>query len=484
MTDTFISMNGSPLVLKVDSVLTDAAGTAIPQGKVVLSANNQAEAYHVNALKNIPAGATVTITAAPSSADWQDVQYAVGSLYALVQNGAVVSGLSSEVNPRTAVGQKADGTLVFYTIDGRNAGHSIGASLPQVAQRLMELGCTTALCLDGGGSTTFTVTQPDSTAAKTINRPSGGSERAVSNQIFLVASNQSSGALGHFYVSADNSCVLAGSKVNITASAVDTNYIPMSGRSYSLSTSAGAIESGVLTTPSSGGDVTVTASGGGQSGSTVVHAVTTPDSISVKNGSTAITTLTVAPGGTATLTASAIYKHLALKADQEAFTWTVGGNIGTVDKTGKFTAGSPGTGTLTVSAGGKTATVQISVSNIALATVEDFEAGVPGLASYSYGATIARVTDANLVKYGKAAAAVNYTIGADGNASLLFAAPYSIGSAYTQVSFWMYGDNSGSALTMIRAHSSAVTGRLSFFRVGTIPLARDRGNLTIDAGLY
>ena len=37
---------------------------------------------------------------------------------------------------------------------------------------------------------------------------------------------------------------------------------------------------------------------------------------------------------------------------------------------------------------------------------------------------------------------------------------------------------------MIRAHSSAVTGRLSFFRVGTIPLARDRGNLTIDAGLY
>lgn len=444
-----LAMNGSPLVLKVDSVLTDAAGTAIPQGKVVLSANNQADAYHVDALKNIPVGATVTITAAPSSAEWLDVQYAVGSLYALVQDGAVVSGLSSEVNPRTAVGQKADGTLVFYTIDGRKAGHSIGASMPQVAQRLVELGCTTALCLDGGGSTTFTVTQPDSTTAKTINRPSGGSERAVSNQIFLVASNQSSGELGHFYVSADNSYVLAGSKVNITASAVDTNYIPMSGGSYTLNASAGEIGSGVLTTPLSGGDVTVTASGGGQSGSTVVHAITTPDSISVKNGSTAVTTLTVAPGGTATLTASAVYKHLSLKADQEAFTWTVGGNIGTVDKTGKFTAGSPGTGTLTVSAGGKTATVQVSVSNIALATVEDFEAGVPELASYSYGAAISQVTDANLVKYGKAAAAVNYTIGADGNASLLFAAPYSIGSAYTQVSFWLYGDNSGSALTLV-----------------------------------
>lgn len=444
-----LAMNGSPLVLKVDSVLTDAAGTAVPQGKVVLSANNQADAYHVNALKNVPVGATVTITATPSTADWIDVQYAVGALYALVENGGVVSGLPPEVNPRTAVGQKADGTLVFYTIDGRKAGHSIGASMTQVAQRLMELGCVTALCLDGGGSTTFTVTQPDSTTAKTINRPSGGSERAVSNQIFLVASNQPSGELGHFYVSANNRYVLAGSKVNITASAVDTNYIPMSGGSYTLSASAGEVGDGVLTTPSSGGDVTVTASGGGQSGSTVIHAITTPDSISVKNGSTAVKTLTVAPGGTATLTASAVYNHLALKADQEAFTWTVSGDIGTVDKTGKFTAGSPGTGTLTVSAGGKTAAVQVSVSNIALATVEDFEASVPELASYSYGATISQVTDANLVKYGKAAAAVNYTIGADGNASLLFATPYSIGSAYTQVSFWLYGDKSGNALTMV-----------------------------------
>lgn len=444
-----LAMNGSPLVLKVDSVLTDAAGTAVPQGKVVLSANNQAAAYHVDALKNIPVGATVTITATPSTTEWQDVQYAVGALYSLVENGGVVSGLPSEVNPRTAVGQKADGTLVFYTIDGRKAGHSIGASMTQVAQRLVELGCVTALCMDGGGSTTFTVTQPDSTTAKTINRPSGGSERAVSNQIFLVASNQPSGELGHFFVSADNRYVLAGSKVNITASAVDTNYIPMSSRSYTLSASAGEVGDGVLTTPSSGGDVTVTASGSGQAGSTVIHAITTPDSISVKNGSTTVTTLTVAPGGTAALTASAVYNHLALKADQEAFTWAVSGDIGSVDNTGKFTAGSPGTGTLTVSAGGKTATVQVSVSNIALAAVEDFEAGVPELATYSYGAAISPVTDANLVKYGKAAAAVNYTIGADGNASLLFAAPYSIGSAYTQLSFWLYGDNSGSALTMV-----------------------------------
>lgn len=479
-----LAMNGDPLVLRVDSVLTDAAGTAVPQGKVVLSVNNQADAYHVNALKNIPVGGTVTLTAAPSTGDWVDVQYAVGALYSLVQNGAVVSGLPSEVNPRTAVGQRADGTLVFYTIDGRKTGHSIGASMTQVAQRLIELGCVTALCLDGGGSTTFTVTQPDATTAKTINKPSGGSERAVSNQIFLVSSNQPSGELGHFYVSADNDYVLAGSKVKITASAVDTNYIPMSGRSYTLSTSAGEIQDGVLDTPASGGDVTVTASSGGQSGSTVVHAITTPDSISVKNGSAAITTLTVAPGGTVNLTASAVYRHFALKADQEAFTWSVTGNIGTVDKAGKFTAGSPGSGTLTVSAGGKTATIQVSVSNIALATVEDFEAGVPALASYSYGATIAQTKDMNVVKYGKAAAAVNYTIGADGNASLLVAAPYSIGSAYTQLSFWMYGDNSGSALTMVTSDGTNTAetpaGNVDFTGWKQITVALPTGTVSFE----
>ena len=49
----------------------------------------------------------------------------------------------------------------------------------------------------------ISVTQPDEWTASTINRPSDGSERAVSNQIFLVATGEPSGDLSHFYVSAD-----------------------------------------------------------------------------------------------------------------------------------------------------------------------------------------------------------------------------------------------------------------------------------------
>ena len=141
-----------------------------------------------------PQGSELTLTVSANDG-WEDVEYAIGALYCLAENGAVVPNLAAGSNPRTAVGQKADGTLVFYTIDGRKTGHSIGASLTQVGERLLELGCQTVLCLDGGGSTNLAVTTPDSTAATIINRPSE-TGRKVTNQVFLVASDRASGRSG------------------------------------------------------------------------------------------------------------------------------------------------------------------------------------------------------------------------------------------------------------------------------------------------
>ena len=156
---------GGTMTLVVDQVIEATSATAIGPDQIVLSANALSNTYYTDALRNIPVGATVTITVSAANEAWNDVQYAVGALYSLVQDGAVVSGLPSGVNPRTAVGVTADGTVVFYTIDGRRSGHSIGASLSQVAQRMIELGCVAAIGLDGGGSTTITVTQPDDTTA-------------------------------------------------------------------------------------------------------------------------------------------------------------------------------------------------------------------------------------------------------------------------------------------------------------------------------
>ncbi|MDA5107242.1 phosphodiester glycosidase family protein [Brevibacillus thermoruber] len=56
------------------------------------------------------------------------------------------------IQPRTAVGQKADGTIVFLVIDGRQPGHSIGASMNDVAEILASRGVVNAMAMDGGSS--------------------------------------------------------------------------------------------------------------------------------------------------------------------------------------------------------------------------------------------------------------------------------------------------------------------------------------------
>ena len=442
---------GGTLTVTVDQVLDGASATPIGPDQVVLSANLQSSAYHVDALRNIPVGTEIAFSITAADAAWDEVEHAVGALYALVLDGAVVAGLPTDTAPRTAVGQKADGTLVFYTIDGRRSGHSIGATMSQVAARLMELGCVNALCLDGGGSTTLSVTEPDEWEAKAVNRPSDGRERSVSNQLFLVAGNEPSGQLSHFYVSADQDYVLAGSKVEISASAVDTNFLPMD-RSYDLSTDGGSMDGHVLTTPRESGDVTVTAQSNGRSGSTVVHVIGEPDAVAVRDASgNALTKLSVAPGSVTQLTASAAYRHLPLKADPEAFTWTVEGEIGTVDVAGNFTASAPGSGTITVSAGGRSAVVEVTVAKVALQTVEDFEDD-PTAFSDGAGESMTFARSSTNVQLGRSAGRLDYTLLEEQGFTARWrtwsnAAPIAV--PYTGVSMWVYGDSSGNQLSLL-----------------------------------
>ena len=196
------------------------------EGKYVLTANLLSGEENLALLRALAVGDTLTVTVRAADEGWNDVDYMIGALYQLVENGVVCKGLEAGAAPRTAIGQKADGSLVLYTIDGRRKGYSIGASLTQVAQRMIELGCVTALSLDGGGSTTLCVTLPEDGNAGVYNTPSEGSLRAVTNHIFLVASNEPSGTLDHIALRTENDRVLAGAQILLRAAAIDTNYIP------------------------------------------------------------------------------------------------------------------------------------------------------------------------------------------------------------------------------------------------------------------
>ena len=439
---------GGTVTARVERV-EESTVTALQPGEIVLSANSQADTYYSAALRSMQPGSTVTLSVTAADEGWNDVKYAVGALYCLAENGVVASGLAAGTNPRTAVGQKADGTLVFYTVDGRRSGHSIGASMTQVGERLLELGCQTVMCLDGGGSTNLAVTTPDSTTATIINRPSE-TGRKVTNQVFLVASDRASGDLDHFYVHAASDYVLAGSSVYVTATGVDSSFIPMPVPNHTLTASAGTLENGVLTTPAGGGDITVTASGRGASGSTVVHAIRNPDNLTLKNGASNLTELTVTPGSKTALTAGAVWNHLPLTATNEAFTWSVSGDIGTVDEHGVFTASAPGTGNLTVSAGDKSLTIPVTVAQVALQTIEDFE--TPDTRFFSgYYLTVSRTNVSNHVQRGHYAGKLDYVLPEDtGYYSQAMAGSFStLRTPYTALNLWVYGDGSGNQLSFL-----------------------------------
>ncbi|MBE9912503.1 phosphodiester glycosidase family protein [Paenibacillus donghaensis] len=57
------------------------------------------------------------------------------------------------IAPRTAMGQRADGAILFVVIDGRQPTYSIGANLYDVQQILLKHGAVIAANLDGGSST-------------------------------------------------------------------------------------------------------------------------------------------------------------------------------------------------------------------------------------------------------------------------------------------------------------------------------------------
>ena len=440
---------GGTTSLLVERVVEAESSPTLAPNQAVLTANAKAGDAALNALRAIPAGTVVNVTLTPADPGWNDVQYAAGALYSLVENGAVASGLPTGAAPRTAVGQRYDGSLIFYTIDGRKSGHSIGATMEQVARRLVELGCTTALGLDGGGSTTLAVTKPTDTAAERINQPSDRVERSVSNQIFLVASNQPTGQLSHFHVSADNTYVLAGSSAEISAAAVDTNFIPMNER-YDLTASAGTLAGNVLTTPLEGGDITVTAQGGGGQGSTVVHAVTAPDGVAVRNADNAIITeLSASPGASVQLHGSAAYKHLPLKADPAAFTWTLEGDIGTIDETGLFTATALGTGKITVSAGTQSAGIDVTVSTQHLETLEDFEGETTIFRGSGERAGFILNRDGNYVRFGRASGKLDYDLTggpARWNATVQ---PAALNAPYTGLNLWVDSNGSNNTLSLL-----------------------------------
>ena len=66
-----------------------------------------------------------------------------------------LNGMGSGSNPRTAIGQRADGSVLFLVTDGRGKNGHLGASASDLIDVMAEYGAVNAANLDGGSSSTM-----------------------------------------------------------------------------------------------------------------------------------------------------------------------------------------------------------------------------------------------------------------------------------------------------------------------------------------
>lgn len=84
-----------------------------------------------------------------------NIKYAVSFQPFLIVNGKpskIIGDGGWGLAPRTAIGQKADGTVLMLVIDGRQLS-SVGASIKEIQNIMIQYGAVNAANLDGGSST-------------------------------------------------------------------------------------------------------------------------------------------------------------------------------------------------------------------------------------------------------------------------------------------------------------------------------------------
>lgn len=88
--------------------------------------------------------------------DWSKYDIRAGIQFGpvLIADGkAAITGTGGYgIQPRTAIGQREDGVMIFLVIDGRKVGWSLGCTMEDLIDILTKYGAVNAACCDGGSS--------------------------------------------------------------------------------------------------------------------------------------------------------------------------------------------------------------------------------------------------------------------------------------------------------------------------------------------
>lgn len=363
--DRPIPLSGD-VTLTVEKLVEATGPVSVPQGRVVLSLAGDPEAGPPDWMTLLAAGdrLRLRVRCAPG---WETVDSALALLYPLLENGKISSGLSRTAQPRSAVGLKADGTLLLYTVDGRQSGYSVGLGLDELAARMQELGCVQAATLDGGGSTNLEAVFPGDSGLSQINRPSTGTPRKVPSYVLLTTAAQPTGAASRLAVYPLSLNALAGTHIPLTVLAADENGYgaPLPEElTYTVPAGLGTVEDGVLRCAGTGQGTLHVSAPGLEDARLPLTVTETPDAMALYGEVYGKLTrsLTLSPGQEVDLTVYASYRHMPLRCEDSCFTWTLDPAAGTVDATGHIVpAQVTGEGNLTVRAGQRSVSIPIKI---------------------------------------------------------------------------------------------------------------------------
>ena len=108
----------------------------------------------------------------------------------LIGNGKASTGGDSSRAPRTAIGQRADGKVLFLVLDGnRNLGR--GATYKDVIEIMQKYGAINVANLDGGTSTCMTV--GDTLVNDPTSKDTGNRSRQIASAFILTKDSSDDG---------------------------------------------------------------------------------------------------------------------------------------------------------------------------------------------------------------------------------------------------------------------------------------------------
>lgn len=261
-----------------------------------------------------------------------NVREAVASFGDIFENGHARSGLDNTTRAsRTAIGIKADGTVVMLMVDGRQAPYSVGMTMAEVAASMEALSCVEAVNLDGGGSSTFATQREgepenETTAGLTLRcRPSDGYERKVSNTIMVLSNAEPTGKFDHAVLTPNNEVYTPGSAVQFSATGVDaagsSADVPEDAVWMVLSGNGRIDANGLYTAADTCGEVTVGLKSAGKIVGQTSIQVQWPDKLDFTNSSVSIDF-----GETSDLTFKPTWQGREVKYKDGDFEWSIDEN--------------------------------------------------------------------------------------------------------------------------------------------------------------